>query len=200
MRSERVTTSRRNAAQWRAALCVSLLAAGLGCQSPRVAQPLTQSLPDDPVAAQLEFWHGLENRPVTCNDEAFHGLLLLIDGKDDRTSYDQRVSDLKSRQLLWKKFDRPADEAVQRGIVAVALVRALKIHGGWALSLMGPTPRYATRELIYRNLYPMSSPDQTFSGAEFVGIMAKAEDYMREHGADLSAPAATAATEPVAAK
>jgi hypothetical protein len=85
---------------------------------------------------------------------------------------------------------------VQRGVVAVALVTALKIDGGWALTLMGPTPRYATRELVYRNLFPMSSPEQTFSGAEFVGIMGKAEDYMAEHGMDLAPPT----SQPVAAQ
>src|SRR5436305_14979439 len=112
---------------------VTLLLAG--CHAPLVEKPLTTTLPDDPVAAQLEFWHGLEDRPITCNDEAFHGLLMLLDRKDDAADYATRVNRLKSRHLLAANFDRPADEAVQRGTVATALVRALKIPGGVMMAI-----------------------------------------------------------------
>jgi hypothetical protein len=152
-----------------------------GCQAPRVEHSLTDSLPADPVAGQLEFWHGLENRPITCNDEAFHGLLLFVKGEDGSRDYDARVAELKSLHLLSPGFNSPAQEAVQRGTIASVLVRVLKIHGGWVMTLIGPTPRYATRELIYLNLFPPSSPEQTFSGSEFVGIMGRAEDYQRGH-------------------
>jgi hypothetical protein len=161
-------------------LLMSLLIVG-GCQSPRVEHPLTDSLPVDPVARQLEFWHGLEDRPVTCNDEAFHGLLIFVQGQDESKDYDARLAQLKSLRLLSAGFDAPAQAAVQRGTIATVLVRALKIHGGWVMSLIGPTPRYATRELMYLNLFPPSSPEQTFSGSEFVGIMGRAEDYQRGH-------------------
>jgi hypothetical protein len=161
-------------------LLITLVMAG-GCQSPRVQQPLTDSLPADPVARQLEFWHGLENRPITCNDEAFHGLLLFVQGQDEAAGYDARVAQLKSLHLLSQRFNGQANEAIQRGTVATVLVRALKIHGGWVMTVIGPTPRYATRELMYLNLFPPSSPEQTFSGSEFVGIMGRAEDYQRGH-------------------
>jgi hypothetical protein len=150
-----------------------------GCHAPTVERPLTASLPADPLEAQMEFWHGLETRPLTCNDEAFHGLLLFMDGKDDAGSYWNRVATLKGRKLLPANFDRPGIEAVHRGTVAVILVQVLKVRGGWALTLFGPTPRYATRELMFQGVFPLSAPDQTFSGAEFVGIIGKAEDYQR---------------------
>ena len=44
---------------------------------------------------------------------------------------------------------------------------------------VGAGPRYATRELQYEGLYPPSSPNQTFSGAEFVGVIGRIEDYQR---------------------
>jgi hypothetical protein len=163
-----------------AVVVVAMVLVLCGCEAPKVAKPLTHSLPADPLSAQMEFWHGLENRPLTCNDEAFHGLLLFIDGSDDSKDYSERVHALKSRHLLGDSFDRPADEAVQRGTIAVALVKVLKIKGGLVMSVIGPLPRYATRELVYMDLYPPSSPQQTFSGSEFVGIIGKAEDYQRE--------------------
>jgi hypothetical protein len=48
----------------------------------------------------------------------------------------------------------------------MAICRALDIKGGVNLHLLGPTPRYATRELMFVGIYPISSPRQTFSGTE----------------------------------
>jgi hypothetical protein len=56
------------------------------------------------------------------------------------------------------------------------------------LSVLGPTPRYATRELQYIGVYPPSSPEQVFSGTELVGIMGRVEDYQRGN-VDFSASA-----------
>ena len=120
---------------------------------------------------------------MTSNDDAFHGLLLFLDGDDPAADYAGRVRTLQSRGLLPKSFNQPAEQAVQRGTLAVALVKALDIKGGVMLRLLGPTPRYAVRELVFMELYPPSSPSQTFSGVEFLGIIAKAEDYQRQEGA-----------------
>jgi hypothetical protein len=35
--------------------------------------------------------------------------------------------------------------------------------------------------MVYLNLFPPSSPEQTFSGSEFVGIIGRAEDYQLGH-------------------
>jgi hypothetical protein len=150
-----------------------------GCQSVRVQHPLTATTGGNEPRQQLDFWHGLADRPVVCNDEAFHGLLLFFDGTDPATAYAQRVATLQNRKMLPGGFDAHGDEAVTRGTLAVALVRGLKIGGGWALTLLGPTPRYATRELVYRGVYPASSSWQTLTGNELVGIMGKAEDFQR---------------------
>ena len=47
------------------------------------------------------------------------------------------------------------------------------------MRMFGPSPRYATRELRYIGLFPQSSPQQTFSGPELLGIIGRAEDYQR---------------------
>ncbi len=163
------------------ALCLlsSILLLVVGCQHAKVGEPLTDKLAGNDPDSQIEFWHALAERPVTSNDEAFHGLLLYTDREDPADSYDGRVSLLKERRMLPKGFDRPANESISRGVLAVALVRALEIKGGVTMHLLGPTPRYATRELMYMNLYPPSSPQQTFAGSEFVGIMGRVEDYQR---------------------
>jgi hypothetical protein len=165
--------------------CLFLL---LGCQAARVDQPLTAELGASDPETQLEFWHTLAQQPVTSNDDAFHGLLLFLDGTDPGPDYAARVAALKDRRLLPRGFDAPAEEAVDRGTLAVALSRALEIRGGVIMSLTGTTPRYATKELIFLGIYPPSSPNQTFSGTEFLGIVGKAEDYQRVARAGTARP------------
>jgi hypothetical protein len=165
-----------------------LASSGAGCAAPVVAEPLTGKYGGNEPEAQLEFWHSLAQRPIASNDEAFHALLLYLDGKDPAGDYGGRVAELKRRRALPSGFNRPAGEAVERGTLAVALVRTLKIDGGWALTLLGPTPRYATRELQYLGLFPPSTPRQTFSGMDVVGVIGRVEDYQRGDAAE--APAA----------
>lgn len=160
-----------------ALLGIAFLASG--CQMPHVKQPVDRQFGGSDVDAQLDFWHTLNDQLVASNDDAFHGLLLYLDSQDNMPDYPSRVAELKRRGLLPAYFNGPADEAVSRGIVAYAAVRMLKIKGGWMMSLFGTSERYAVRELMFRNVFPPSSPEQTFSGTEFVGIIGRIEDYQR---------------------
>ena len=40
---------------------------------------------------------------------------------------------------------------------------------------------------MYMNLYPVSSPNQTFTGNEFLGIIGRMEDYQRSNPAEVPA-------------
>lgn len=150
-----------------------------GCQSAKVANPLTQQIAGNDPQSQLDFWHTLAGRAVTSNDEAFHALLLYTDGQDPAGSYEQRVETLKGRKMLPPGFNAPADHAVTRGDLAVAIARILEVRGGLMLRLAPRSPRYATREMVFIELYPPSAPHQTFSGTEFLGIMGRVEDFQR---------------------
>jgi hypothetical protein len=150
-----------------------------GCQTPRPGKPLAADLAGSGEDAQIDFWHALTDEPVTTNDHAFHGLLIYLDGKDDSADYAARVANLKSRKMLPKNFDQPATAAVRRGDLAVAIMRILRQRGGVTTTLLGPTPRYAVRELMFLNVYPPSTPNQSFSGNEFVGIIGRVEDFQR---------------------
>lgn len=158
-----------------------------GCQTARVANPLTTELAGNDPQQQLDFWHTLATRPVTSNDEAFHGLLLYTDGQDPAQSYDERVTTLKQRKMLPADFDKSPELAVMRGDLAVAICRILEVRGGLMMRLTNNHPRYATRELQFLDVYPPSSPRQTFSGNEFLGIIGRVEDYQRGNSADVPA-------------
>src|ERR1700709_2088245 len=136
MHSENPHAAFRNGASKKMAACAAvgsgmLSLAGLGgCQSAHVAQPLTKTFAGDQPKSQLEFWHQLARRPLTSNDEAFHGLLLFADGKDPAATYDPRRETLKARKMLPPDFHGTADEAIDHGTLSVAMVRVLNISGG----------------------------------------------------------------------
>jgi hypothetical protein len=168
----------------------------IGCATTKVADSVLTRTSGNDDQQQLDYWHDVASKPLISNDEAFHGLLLYIDEKDDASSYNQRVASLKSRGFLPKSFNRGANESLERGTLACALAKHLNIRGGLTMRLTGVTPRYATRELEYREIYPPSSPQQIFTGAEFVGVIGKAEDFRRGDPTNLPAaqvPAQTAA-------
>lgn len=169
---------------WIPLACMLLLA---GCHTAHVSESVTSKFGANDPDAQIEFWHALGEKPVTCNDDAFHGLLIYIDGEDTSETYAARVDTLKSRGLLSKQFDEPDTQAVNRGTLAVAIARSLKIRGGLLMRATGTAPRYAVRELVYEGVYPPSSPNQTFSGAEFLGVMGKMEDWQRGNAVEVPA-------------
>jgi hypothetical protein len=160
-----------------------------GCHATpaRVPDSLTATLGGSDPDVQMEFWHQLAEKPFTSNDDAFHGLLLYIDAKDDADTYDARVANLRSRNMLPKGFAEPGDVAVSRGTLAVAIMELTGIKGGVTTRVFGSSPRYAVRELMFAGLYPISSPNQTFSGSEYVGIIGRVEDYQRGNPADVPA-------------
>jgi hypothetical protein len=165
-----------------------------GCQGKMVQQTVVAQHGGDSPDEQLEFWHSLNDAPVASNDDAFHALLLYVDGSDPNADYAARVGALKGRGMLPADFNEPANRSITRGTLAVAIVKALQIRGGLMMHLLGPIPRYAVRELYSEGLYPLSSPHQTFSGAEVVGIMGRVEDYQR--GNPNTRPAAQLPSDP----
>lgn len=168
---------------WTGVLLLAAAAAVSGCRQATVERTVVSQYGGGADEAQLEFWHRLNDERICSNDDAFHALLLYLDGEDPSTDYDARVAAMKARRLLPAGFDQPANVGVQRGTLAFALVRALNIRGGLLMNLF-PVPRYAVRELYYEGIYPPSSPHQTFSGSEVVGIIGRVEDYQRGNPAD----------------
>jgi hypothetical protein len=150
-----------------------------GCTSARVDKPITAVAGGNDPDQQVDFWHRLAEAPITSYDDAFHALLMFTDGDDPAKDYTGRIQALKTRGLLANGFNRPAEEAVDRGTLSVALAKALKVRGGLVMSIFGASARYSTKELEFLEVFPVSSPNQTFSGSEFIAVMSRAEDYQK---------------------
>src|SRR5580658_4548739 len=114
--------------QLMAILAVLLLA---GCQAPVVKESVDAKLGGTSDDDQIDFWHTLNDQPITSNDDGMHGLLLFFDNQDTQTTYAGRVAELKKEKLLPGDFSRPGNEALQRGTLAYALAEGLHIKGGW---------------------------------------------------------------------
>src|SRR3954470_14774170 len=99
--------------------CLFALACLGGCHSTTPAQALAPQLAGNEPTAQLQFWHALPERSVVSNDEAFHALLLFVDGQDNAGSYEQRVNLLQEKRMLEHGFGGGAAEPVRRGTLAV---------------------------------------------------------------------------------
>jgi len=163
------------------ALALAALAALTGgCQRATVERPLAWAHGGAAPARQMEFWHNLPEQAVTSNDSAFHGILLFFEPDEPVPgTYSKRVGRLQTLGWLPADFDRPATEAVTRGTLAVILAGALEIRGGLMMRLLGPTERYALRELIHLGLFPESSPNQAVSGTAYMALIGRTEDYLR---------------------
>jgi hypothetical protein len=149
----------------------------VGCGSTQYASPLVTEYEPGDVEQEMSFWHELADQPIVTNNDAFHALIELADGQDPFDSYDQRVQWLTDHGLLDAGFDAPPDQAVRRGTVAQIVARILEIEGGLTMRLIGAHPRYATRELVYLEIMKPGTQFQALSGIQFVGIVARAENF-----------------------
>jgi hypothetical protein len=152
------------------------LAPGAGCT--RSIQ--TDSVVDARPAAERElvFWQRLETRRTITINDALHGLILLRSGKDPHATFGERLAEAKGRGWIAEGATPDPNESASMGLVAVAACDILGIRGGVTMRVLGPGPRYATREVVYRGLTPPRTPNQALSGLEFIDIVGRIEDRL----------------------
>ncbi|TVQ55186.1 MAG: hypothetical protein EA377_03930 [Phycisphaerales bacterium] len=133
--------------------------------------------PDD----ELDFLDALERRRVVTNHDAIHALLMAAEPEaheDLPTDYESRVN--RARQRGWVKEDAelPPNESATVGMIAVAVCDMLEIKGGLTMRVFGPSPRYATRELIFRQILPRRTDNQSMTGLEFIDLLSRVQERM----------------------
>ncbi len=162
-------------------ICALLTITALGgCARTQIESPLETNYEQTDATAELDFWHGLADRPVVNNNEMAHGLIQLANITDLNETYAERIEWLKTNGYLDRGFNAPAHASAERGTLAQILCRILDIKGGLTMRIIGAHPRYALRELVDMEMIDPSSTQQGFSGIEFVGVINKAEAYAEE--------------------
>jgi hypothetical protein len=145
------------------------LAAGAGCERARVEDSAVEKFPRS--ADEIEFLDALQKQVVVTNDDALHGLISFADGADLSTTYAGRVEVAKRKKWIDDSWNRPADESAQVGWMATAGCRILGVQGGATMRIFGPIPRYATKELVFMDVLPLRTENQSLSGREFVDYL-----------------------------
>ncbi|MBL0920647.1 MAG: hypothetical protein IBJ10_00805 [Phycisphaerales bacterium] len=162
------------------ARCIVVALAALaaaGCGNRMIHE---KSLVDDPAirADQGEFIDALRTTYTVTNHDALHGLFLLADSEDLFDSYEDRVATAKERGWLDARWSHPANESARIGDIARAVCVITNIRGGLTMGMIGPAPRYATRELIYLEMIPERGDQQSIRGLEYLELMLLANDRL----------------------
>ncbi len=161
-----------------AVAAVLAIAAAGGCERSRVESAAVDRFPRG--SQELDFLDALSRQVVVTNGDALHGLISFADGTDLSSTYSGRVEIAKRRGWLPSGWDRPAAESAQIGWMAVAACRILDVKGGMTMRLLGPTPRYATKELVFMDVLPLRTENQALSGQEFVDFLNRLNRFQRD--------------------
>jgi hypothetical protein len=131
-------------------------------------------------AAELDFWEGVEAQRIVTVNDALHALFLLADGSDSFATYDDRLAEAKQRKWLPAGWDPAANESATVGLVAMAACQILDVKGGLTMRVLGPSPRYCTRELVFLGILPPRTEHQSLSGLELMDVVGRLEDRLGE--------------------
>lgn len=112
-------------------------------------------------------------------NDAMRGILLVLEGKDQAATFDQRVEALRKRKIVAERWDCDAARPLTRGRLAYMVYQACNFPGGIILHLAGPSQRYCLRELQYREMMGEGFLLGAVSGMEYVAVLTRADAYKR---------------------
>jgi hypothetical protein len=119
-------------------------------------------------------------------EEAYRAMLILADGEDSSTSFEQRRELLESRGILRPEWNLQPQNVIDVGSVAYMVCRVCQIRGGVNCRLFGSwglgDRRYALRELLYREMIDRTVDYQYMTGAAMITVLAKADELMEKKG------------------
>jgi hypothetical protein len=153
-------------------LLLIIAVAVAGCQSnvANVSMPAGELAAESVNSAELAYT--LSSQKWCSNDQGCSMVLLLVDGEDRYTNFDQRLAALESKGLADASWNLKEAEPVSKGTLAYMLCHGLDIKGGVLMQLIGGR-RYAYREAVFCGLMMRGSETEPLTGPEVVGIMGR---------------------------
>ena len=134
------------------------------------------------VSSDAEFFYELTNKQYCTTDDAYRGVLYFVDGTDSSANFQERAARVQMHGLVKKNWEHNPQAPISKGKVAYMFARALELPGGVMYNITNASVRYALRELIYHDIIKGGSEGDKVSGAEYVGILGRADDYRQSHG------------------
>ncbi len=141
---------------------------------------------DHNTLEQAEFAHYIAEQPMMTYDQLCRAVLLLADGDESPRSFENRVAELQSRGIARERWSFGAQDVVDRGVLAYMIFRTSNLPGGINTRLSGWTgvgcERYALKEVARKRIIRYGLPYQIPTGGEVMRALARADDYLADHG------------------
>lgn len=132
------------------------------------------SLTSPPVPQPLKEFYFISLLPkrVTFRYDAAKAIVILTGVDEDYIDLSSQVAYLQDNGFFPRRFRKTFDpmQPLRRGLAAYMFHRALRIQGGIAWHLFGPTERYALKELVFRGVMAHGHVNDLISGEELVQI------------------------------
>ena len=177
--ADRDTQAPSHASRLAAMLAIAALSLALtGCQASR---PHAASQTDIPSETNAELIEYISNQPFVAAEPAYRAVYILSTGDIYDGGFDELTGEMKSSKLVRGEWGYDATTYLDRSDIGFMVARACEIRSGlnWNLTGLG---RYAYRELAFRNIAHPAGETTLISGGEFLGLMARAEEYLHKVG------------------
>ncbi len=162
---------------WAAA--AALICALSGCrQGPRPIAGADSPLPGGEASA--EFIDRVEGQVNVNQNDAFRGVLLLLESKDESKGFGERARKLIDRGIVPDSWELDALKPLRREQLAYMICKGVKADGGVWHSLYGHTLRYCLQEMQHQGFIVQGLGNTPVSGSEFVAVLARADAYLQQ--------------------
>lgn len=170
---------RRASARSAALFAVVLLPFVLtGCQA---ARPHAASQPTMPTDTNAELVEYISDQPFVAAEPGYRAVYILSKGEIYEGGFDELSAEMAEAKLVNGAWNYDPSTYLDRSDVGYMVARACEIRSGlnWNLTGLG---RYAYRELAYRRIAHPAGEMSLISGGEFLGLLARAEEYLHKAG------------------
>jgi len=136
--------------------------------------------PPVPIPIPALYLAGLLRQRIVFRYDALKALVVLMDVDEEYIDLNAQVAYAQAQGFLPKHKAKAFDpmQPLRRGEAAYLFHRALGIKGGLALHLLGPTERYALKELAFQGFLSGGRVNDLVSGEEFVQLVTQAVESL----------------------
>ncbi|MBU0639728.1 MAG: hypothetical protein KKB50_12750 [Planctomycetes bacterium] len=163
------------------------------CRAAMPHAPTTQpAVPTDGNAALMGY---IGEQAYVTAEPAYRAIHILWRGDFFEGDFEALSAALREGGVIAPGWRHAADTFLDRAAVGYMVCRACSIKSGlnWRLTGLG---RYAWRELQYRHIAGPHSELGLMSGGEFLGVLARAEDYSFRSAGPVAAEQAELGAQP----
>lgn len=130
----------------------------------------------------VQYLAELSMRNITYGYDACKTVVLLLGVENDYLDLNSQVAFLIDQGYLPKKYKDNFNpkEPLRRGLASYMFYKILDIKGGVILRIIGPTQRYAMKELAHEGILAEGNVGDILSGGELISILTQSANYLAD--------------------